>query len=489
MNNSRDRVIPEMMGTEHELSVVFKPRDSHLLKQYNDESYDSPDIDFINTQGLEHLYDTPTTSGDVIWENPTSSVKVIKNGSVFMEYNGRPLEIATPECSSPKQLVAYSIASRILITEWARTLLDDKSDSIRSISIHDRVIDAHGNTWGEHDNYSFNAGQKKWGYNADETPPVIWLHALTRGCVTGAGFINGHRRQWTLSQKLPTVTEISNKKWGSTGFFNCDNRLEVRCSDKNVSQWSHVTRIGSMAMVMALAHTGFDTSRLGLDKDSIYDEKLIGTFDLIRVNKLGGIEFTSVTKIANSIQRLLSEACLEAIEKGDIPDEYKGIASGWHRHCDLLESEFKKAGPLDLSQFMYTDWAAKFYLVEQKIKDDIPKKTERSPFDYTAMAQDLYYDRILLDAPEPYGKIYEIEGTGYKLNKRIPKRSILGAVALKDAINYPPSTTRASERVQKIVDLKDNDCHIDFVDWDMIEWIDENNDTYKHYFQPHTLIN
>jgi len=237
-----------------------------------------------------------------------------------------------------------------------------------------------------------------------------------------------------------------------------------------------------MAMVLALARTGFDTSRIGLDSDSVYDEKIIGTFDLIRTKRHGELEFTHVSKIANSIQRLISEACLEAIEKGDIPNSYKPIASEWYKHCELLDAECKKDEVLNLTKFMYTDWGSKFYLIQQRLIADMANGIERNPFDYTAMAQDLYYDRILLDAPEPNGKIYEVEGTGYKLNNRIPERNILGSLDIKNATNYPPGTTRAFERVQKVIELNDSNCHIDYVDWDMIEWIDSNHDTYKHYF-------
>lgn len=479
MSNQSDSLIPKMMGTEHELSLVFNHRKNDSYTENLDIELFEDDEEYFNVQSI---YRVPTYPDNVLWENQFSNLKILENGSLLQDLNERPLEIATPECSKPSELLAYSLAARELVCQWAEHLLENNSNKLRSVSLHERVIDSHGNTWGEHDNYSLNSGEKHWGDTPGMTPGILWLHILTRGCVSGAGHINGRTNEWALSQKLPTVTEINNKKWGSTGLHSDHERLEVRCSDKNISQWSHMMRLGSMALVMALARVGYKSNKLGFSDDDVENLSNIGAFDRVAVNKLGEIKFSHDAKIAVTIQKSLAEACLDVIEKEGLGDEYKNIAKAWYSHCEKLDKEIFTDKSIELSNFLHTDWAAKFYFIQQRLKNDSNNGQARGPFDYQSLAQDLYYDRIHFDAPMVRGKVYKVDGLGYKLNKRIKQRTVLASHAIKQALNNPPDTTRASDRVKLLKELNDKGCFVEYVEWDMIEWMDDNQSTYKHYF-------
>lgn len=464
-----------MMGTEHELSVVFNsrrnPEEDLLSENYDPEVYEYRPLS---------LYDVPSESRGIVWRNQSDTLKILNNGSFLQEFTDRPCEIATPECSKPSELLAYSLATREIISEWASYLLENNSLNYRSVSLHERVIDSHGNTWGEHDNFSLNSDEKHWVDLSGLTPGVIWLHILTRSCVSGSGHVNNTDRGWTLSQKLPTVKEINNKTWGSTGFFGNQSRIEIRCSDKNVSQWSHMMRIGSMALILALARTGYKTNDLGFDEEDVFDQKYIGTHDRLHVNKDGEVKFTHDAKTAISIQKSLAEACLDLAIKEGFDDEYKFIAKEWFKHCEKLELEIYSQDSVDLSNFLHTDWASKFYIIQQKISNEYNNGFKK-PFGYEASAQDLIYDRILFDRPMYNSKIYRIDGHGYKLNKRFKQRVLIGEKAVKNAMISPPNT-RAKLRVELIKDLENQNCDIEYVEWDIIEWLDSNRHSFKHYF-------
>lgn len=60
--------------------------------------------------------------------------------------------------------------------------------------------------------------------------------------------------------------------------------------------------------------------------------------------------------------------------------------------------------------------------------------------------------------------------------------NIVAGLAVVKATQYPPETTRALKRVQTLKDLNEKNYYIDHVDWNLIEWIDENQDTFKQYF-------
>lgn len=481
MKNQSDNILPNMMGTEHELSLLFNyrassevddVRDINSILQSQEESLDS-----------SSLYQVPSLLDEVIWENDFGNQKILKNGGVFQEFQIGPLEIATPECSKPAELLSYSLAAREQVCNWTQFLVQNNSDTLRSVSLHERVVDSCGNTWGEHDNYSLNSSECHWSDDPDNIPRLIWLHALTRGCVSGAGHVNGQVNGWSLSQKLPTVSDINGKKWGSTGLFCNDERLEIRCSDKNISQWSHLIRIGSMALVMALERSGFDIEGIGFKDSEIEKKSNIGTFDKLLVNSKGDVKFSHDAKIAVSVQKALAEACMLLVEKEGMDDEYKSIARSWYSHCENLDKEVFSGSSIQLDKFLHTDWASKFYLIQKKYTNDLENGTIRIPFDYQAQAQDLYYDRILFDAPVAKGKIYRVEGYGYNFNKRLKQRNIIAASAIKNAMANAPQSTRAGERITLLNELNDNKHKVENVRWNMVQWTESDQSTYKHYFQ------
>lgn len=482
---NEDQLLPAMMGTEHELSITFEPRKKIILDEFDINYFDKKNNEdgYYQNSNDELLYDSVTegTIADINISAPT--IKVLSNGGVLSHIYGRPMEIATPECKDPKELLTYSLASRLLIKKWIKDYISQNSSTIRSISINERVVDSIGNTWGEHDNYSLLPEESGYGVLQSVTPPLIWLHLLTRGVVTGAGAVKGSGgRCWSLSQKISTVINIHDKKWGSTGMWGDDERLEIRCSDKNVSEWAHLVRIGSAALVLALTRTGFDIEKLGIQED-LYEINKISDYDAVNTSKTGQVKLTYEAKIAVSIQKILAEASLEMLDKYGSPSfVYKQIAHKWLGFAEKLEKASLIDQPLDLTQFMESDWASKFYTIQSKIKSDTDKGYSRVPHDYCARAQDIMYDRISFESPISGAKVYEVEGPGFKLNDKISSRRIANKNDINFSMGNTPDLSRSESRTKFINFLIETGCAIMSFDWSCITWEDNTGTIHERHF-------
>lgn len=472
------------MGTEHELSISFEPRKKIIIDELDLNYLDRNNNDgYYETSNDELLYESITEGTIADINNSAPTIKVLSNGGVLSHIYGRPMEIATPECKDPKELLTYSLASRLLIKKWIKDYISDNSSTMRSISINERVIDSIGNTWGEHDNYSLLPEESGYGVIQSVTPPLIWLHLLTRGVITGAGTVKGSGgRCWSLSQKIPTIYKIHDKKWGSTGMWGNDERLEIRCSDKNVSEWAHLLRLGSAALVLALTRTGFDIEKLGIEED-LYDIKKVGDYDAVHTSRTGQVKLSYEAKIAVSIQKILAEASLEMLDKyGSSSNIYKQIAHKWLGFAEKLEKASLIYQPLDLTQFMESDWASKFYTIQCKIKSDTEKGYSREPYDYSARAQDIMYDRISFECPISGAKVYEAEGPGFKLNNRISSRRIANQKDINQSMSNTPDLSRSESRTKFINFLMETGCAITSFDWSCITWEDNVGNKHERHF-------
>lgn len=485
---NQDGVLPSLMGTEHELSIAFNKRISinpYSLDDLEIDIHRDPTslIDDFNSINSDSFFNEVSRGVLTTSESYAPLIKLLENGGVLYAISGRPLEIATPECLSPKQLVTYSIASRLLIKKWLADYLQENSNDIRSIAINERVVDSHGNSWGEHDNYSLLPEESGYGVVVSCTPPLIWAHLLTRGTITGSGMVpNTGSRPWSMSQKIGTVSSIYDKKWGSSAMFGYDERLEIRCSDKNVSEWSHLIRVGSMALVLALTRTGFTLDDIGIDFEQ-YDQNKILAYDNLHVSSKGDVRLTYDSKISVSVQRILAEASLEMLDDYDqTASEYKMIAQKWLAFAEKLEKAANSDAPIDLSQFLETDWASKFYTIQNKIKADIDSGSHRDPLDIKSRAQDILYDRLLLDTPMAGSKVYESEGLGFKLNNRIPSRKIVNIKDINQSLDTAPQYSRADSRVKFLKVLKEIGCVINSFDWQRISWEDPDGEIHERFF-------
>ena len=482
---SDDGIFPRLMGSEHELSILFTKRHKFILTsdELPDDELKYPDLVYKDATHPWTFYEAINDHVIVGLDDYVPSIKVLHNGGVVSSISDRPLEIATPECFNPKQLITYSIASRLLLKKWLCDYLNEQSSDLRSISINERVIDSHGNTWGEHDNYSLHPEESGIGAIESVTPQVLWLHLLTRGTVTGSGVVNGGGgRCWSTSQKIPTVSSIYDKKWGSTAMWGDNDRLEIRCSDKNVSEWAHLIRIGSAALVLALARNGFSIESIGINSDQL-DMKKVGDYDGLHVQKNGETRLTYEAKIGITVQRVLAEASLELIDKYDqSASQYAFIAKEWLAFAERLEKASQLDGSLDLSSFLESDWAAKFYGIQNRIQKDNKEGVKREPDDYTSRAQDILYDRILLDAPLAGEKVYEAEGTGFKLNKCISARKIINQKDAVTAMDNAPNMSRAEARSDFIRFLVESGCTVNSFDWSSVTWLDLEGESHERSF-------
>lgn len=457
-------LMPKMMGTEIELSFSYKPREENSKEKATKNS--APDYDAKLFQLAKYLLDAVHVDDNTI----TTS-----NGSVFMQIcSDRPLEIATPECNNPKELVAYTEAARTIIRQCSKEFLNEYQDNIRSISIHDRVIDSNETTWGVHDNYSKLPHEADYGLEIDKTPSMLLIHLLTRSSISGSGWVNQesiNNGSWMMSQKTPSIKKLIYKSWSSSAMSGDDDRLEVRCSDNNLSEWAQVMRLGSMALVLALVRTGYTHEMIGID-DSFLNLYEVGSYDELLVNKDGEVKLTKAAKRGLMVQRRLAEASCHLLDiYEDFDPGYKKIARDWLEFTERLTDESDN-GSIDLLNYMETDWASKFYIIQKKIKNS---EDPRTPYDFKSLQTDLLYDRTMFDAPMIDGKIFCIESIADQINKKYPRRRILDNSIRKQALSDIPKGGQAELRHKKINDILDNNGLISDIEWRAITWTDEDD--------------
>lgn len=465
-------LLPRMMGSEHELSV------SVVVRDYNYDENKPDRLDFIS-DAEAHIVTQADELDYSLWTDDDQRFNMLGNGSFLyhLDYE-HPLELATPECQDPLELLKYSHAGREIIRFCAQAVLEEYGEYYRSISLNERVIDSNGITWGEHDNFSL----------IQEDPVIndcrlLILHLQTRGVVSGSGHVNAYGEETTFSQKVPTVLDLNGKKWGSTAMSFNQDRLEIRCSDKNVSEWAHLMRLGSAALVLALIRSGYSIDNLQDDlKEKGHDIGLykaghgFSFYDELKVKHDGSVCFRPENRLAIAIQGILAEKSCRLTEEveGVIP-AYKKIASQWQRFCrELLKTEV--GTPVDLTQFVDTDWASKLLIVQKGMQKDAQYGIPRRPHDVYARAADIRYGQYTFDRPLADGKIFTVAGPGYLLNSRLPSRTLIKRNAILAATTEPPKG-RAAKRVTTTRKLKDDGVKIGHIQWDNLLHVNPEDDS------------
>ncbi len=242
---------PTVMGLEHEVGLHIDPADVLAPRE-------SPAAALLRLgeQG----------SRDVV------PYQYLENGGRLYVDCGEHPEYATPECSSPQQLLAADGAGMAILATMSRhaeeTLTETTGRPVR-IRVLRNNIAPNGESWGTHENYLVPASLS-W---ADLSHPLV-SHLASRVCFAGAGTIIGahgepHGR-FRLSQRAPyvgTVLSLSAVD-GPTGrpmVLARDEpladpsryrRLQVVCGDASMSHTASLLKLTTTMIAVRLIETG-----------------------------------------------------------------------------------------------------------------------------------------------------------------------------------------------------------------------------------------
>lgn len=186
----------------------------------------------------------------------------LANGSLLYPDLGHP-ELATAESSSPVSLLQSLRAGESMLAEVAAEL--DFKNGIGSVGLYRTNVDysAIGTTWGSHESYLSR-------HDPESFAPKVVGHLVSRIIFTGSGGFNNRSRGATfmLSPRVSHLNDtIGRDGAGTRAIFSlrdeplsseCHHRVHLICGEPNCSELSTYLRIGTTALVLAMADASVD---------------------------------------------------------------------------------------------------------------------------------------------------------------------------------------------------------------------------------------
>ena len=187
----------------------------------------------------------------------------LQNGSRFYVDCGFHPELATPECVTPAEVIRYVLAGERILADVAQRVAT-RFPGGTTVDLFRCNVDYSGtrSTWGCHESYLHRVEPIAL---ADQLIP----HLVTRVMYTGAGGFNSESPglEFSLSPRVHhLVRPISGDSTSYRGIFHTKDeslstagyhRLHVLCGDSCCSELATWLKIGTTALVVALAESGY----------------------------------------------------------------------------------------------------------------------------------------------------------------------------------------------------------------------------------------
>ncbi|HJQ03115.1 MAG TPA: Pup--protein ligase [Jatrophihabitans sp.] len=377
-----------------------------------------------------------------------SSNVFLRNGArLYLDVGSHP-EYATPECDSLVGLVSHDKAGeRILeglLIDAERRLNDEGIAG--DIYLFKNNTDSAGNSYGCHENFLV-ARHGEFSRMADVLIPFL----VTRQLICGAGKVLQTPRGavYCLSQRAEHIWEgVSSATTRSRPIINTRDephadaeryrRLHVIVGDSNMNECTTLLKVGSADLVLRMMEQGITFKDLTLENPIRAIREISHDLTGSRQVKLANGRMAS----AIEIQREYFEKARAFVDTAGSDPITEQVLDLWGRTLKAIES-----GDLSLID-REIDWATKFQLIERyRAKFDLPLSSPR-------IAQlDLTYHDIRRD-----------RGLFYLLSQRGAVTRVTSDLAVFEAKNVPPQTTRAKLRGEFI--KRAQETRRDFtVDW------------------------
>jgi proteasome accessory factor A len=377
-----------------------------------------------------------------------SSNVFLRNGArLYLDVGSHP-EYATPECDSLIELVTHDKAGERILEGLmldAEKRLNDEGIA-GDIYLFKNNTDSAGNSYGCHENFLV-ARHGEFSRMADILIPFL----VTRQLICGAGKVLQTPRGavFCLSQRAEHIWEgVSSATTRSRPIINTRDephadaeryrRLHVIVGDSNMNECTTLVKVGSADLVLRMMEQGTSFKDLTLENPIRAIREISHDLTGTRPIKLANGRMSS----AIEIQRDYYEKALAFVDSAGSDPVTEQVLDLWGRTLKAVES-----GDLSLID-REIDWATKYQLVERyRNKHDLALSSPR-------IAQlDLTYHDIRRD-----------RGLFYLLQNKGAVRRVTDDLAIFQAKNLPPQTTRAKLRGEFI--KRAQETRRDFtVDW------------------------
>jgi proteasome accessory factor A len=285
--------------------------------------------------------------------------KLLSNGGRLYVDGAHP-EYSTPECTNPRELVAYERAGELIIAQCLRALAGVRGSE--HLLLYKNNTDGKGNSYGYHENYLVSRGTA-----FDRIAQVLVPFLVTRQIYAGAGKVGAE------NQTAPTEYQISQR----ADFFEClvdlntmvkrpiintrdephadpakYRRLHIIVGDANMAELSTYLKVGTAAIVVEMLEAGAVFPKLDLEdpvraiKDVSRDLRMKGTIKLSDGHVINAI----------GIQRAYLKAAMDFYACHELGQITKDVLVRWEEVLDKLEQD-----PLQLVREL--DWVAKMEMI------------------------------------------------------------------------------------------------------------------------------
>jgi proteasome accessory factor A len=424
--------------------------------------------DFDQVSGSLFLINSLPSSNNILWdyenENPLLDLrgfkaegeiekpdsgynkllnKILSNGGRLYVDGAHP-EYSTPECTNPKDLVAYEKAGELII-EICRDITNSQREN--NILIYKNNTDKKGSSYGYHENYLMLRDT-----SFDNLIKYLVPFLVTRQIYCGAGRVGSERGKGKLDyqvsqrsdfiEKLIDLNTMSNRPIINTRDEpHADpwkyRRLHIIIGDSNMSEYSTYLKVGTTLLILDMIEDGVHIKNLDIEnpvaaiKDISYDISLKRKIKLADGRELTAIE----------IQKEYLESAYRYYLKRGMDSVIEDILNSWEYVISKLEKD-----PMELSQEI--DWVIKLNFILSYME-----RKGCSWNDPRVSMIDLQYHNV----DRSKGIYYLLEGKG--MVKRVVKDE-----DVKNAITTPPQTTTAKIRGDFIKKAKEKRRNY-IVDW------------------------
>lgn len=384
----------------------------------------------------------------IVEEHRSSNIYTSNGSRLYLDVGAHP-EIATAECDSLHQLLAYDRAGDFTVhklAEQAEETLAERGVGGRVYLLKNNT-DSMGNSYGCHENYLVSRDIPLKALGAQLLPFLV-----TRQLICGAGKISipttgapneNFPAGYTMSQRADHVWEgVSSATTRSRPIINTRDephadsskyrRLHVIVGDSNMSEVTTALKIGTTLLVLEMIEAGEKLPDFEIANEIRSIREIARDFSGTQPVTLRSGE--TATPLA--IQRALHEAASEWLTKRPEPEksnegwlgtpneQLRPMVELWGKVLDCFETGDFSPVSRDI------DWVIKKTLLD--------RMADRGGLEIT--------DPRLAQVDLTYHDIHPERGIFNVLAKRGMANSLVNPAAIENALTTAPATTRAAVR-------------------------------------------
>ena len=370
---------------------------------------------------------------------------ILPNGARFYVDHAHP-EYSSPETTNPLDAVIWDQAGDRIAQQAADHI--GASDGAPQVLLYKNNTDSKSVSYGAHENYLVARE-----LDFDELTEYIIGFFTTRQIITGAGRVGiGNLNQtpgFQISQRADFFEEevglettirrpIVNTRDEPHARPDAYRRLHVIIGDANLSQYSTWLRVGMTSLVLSMIELGelpmVELAEPVKALQAISHDPSLQT--QVLVNGRGWLT-------AIDIQRIYQQAARDYLDRYGIADDQSlEVVNAWAEVLELLEHD-----PLQLADRL--DWVAKYQLLNGM------RERHGLTWDNAKLA--------MLDLQ--WADLRQDKGLYNTLVAKGAMRTLVSEEQIQEAMNLPPTTTRAWTR-GRLIDRFG--AHLAGVSWESV---------------------